>query len=234
MGGVVGLFLVVEGFSFPFPLSSSLSSSSSFSSFPLSSSFSFSSSFLLFPSPSLFVPSSLLFPGLDSAVNVLLVGFCLHLRRYHRLWQRHQYLLLRCRRPPPLSMQQLGMQLCCLFSLFFLRRSHCRTDSSFSSSSFCSHIVFSSIDKSTWYSEYSGFVLCRSLVALAFAARSFFASSDNGFLTLFFPFNVVISQVDLEMIGPTTTKKLDKSRSETPLESRCFDNIFFKVQCVDI
>jgi hypothetical protein len=54
------------------------------------------------------------------------------------------------------------------------------------------------------------------------------------FLKLFFSFNVVISQVYMEMIGQTTTKNLDMSKSETPLESQRFNNFFLKVQCVEI
>jgi hypothetical protein len=221
LGEVVGLFLVVEGFSFPlsFSSSSSLSSSSSFSlsfsSFPLllllSFSFSSSLSFLLFPSPSLFVPSSLLFPGLESAVNVLAVGFLSRPSSMSSTVATSSVSSSSLSYPPPLHGNSSGCSFVAFFLLFFLRQSHCRMVSSFYSSGFCSHIVFSSIAKSIWYSEYSVFILCRNLVALTFAAGSVFASSDNRVLTL--------SQVDLEMIGPTTTKKLDISRSETPLES---------------
>jgi hypothetical protein len=83
---------------------------------------------------------------------------CLHLHRYHRLLQRHQYqyLLLHFWRfpfPPPCHGNSWVCSFVAFFSLFFLGWSHCSTVSSFSSSGFCSHIVFSSIEKSTWYSE---------------------------------------------------------------------------------
>jgi hypothetical protein len=71
-------------------------------------------------------------------------------------------------------------------------------------------------------SESSCSCLCRPFLLCFFQQWLF-----NTFLS----FNVVISKVDLDMIGPTMTKKLDKSnmsRFDTSLESQRFNNIVYK------